>query len=137
MASSSLAPYFGNTASTDQYTYALVSQSSTGATYKVAGRDLATPHGVEIIRKLTPASSPANDHVQLRVFRVERNTTTSKLATAQVLVDISIPKDTSILTQAEQAKMVRIVGSILAENCGALSNDTFTSSLTLLSGGDL
>lgn len=133
MASSTIAPNYD---ATNEYTFVLVSQSSVGATYKVASRDLATPLGVEIVRKLTPANSTKNDHVQLRVFQTERNTTTNVLATAQVLVDFSIPKDTSILTQAMVARLGMIVGSILGQNNGAVAASA-TNVTALISGSDL
>jgi hypothetical protein len=132
MGSSSLTPYY---ASSGQYTFTLVSTSDNGATWKVASRDLATPQVVEIQRKLTAPSATGNDHVVLRVARTERNATTGKLATMQVLLDISIPKDTSILTIAEQTKLVACVASLL--NQSTAMEASLTNIASLIGGSDL
>lgn len=132
MASSSLTPYKDNT---NQVTFALVSQSANGATYKVAGRDLATPYLVEVQRKLTNPGATGNDHIVLRAARVERNVDTSKLATAQVLVDVSIPKDTSILDQTAQLELLAISSSLL-NDATAMAATTANRS-ALIGGSDL
>jgi hypothetical protein len=132
MASTSLTPFY---ASSGQYTFTLVTTSDSGATYKVAGRDLATPHLVEVQRKLTQPSALGNDHVVLRLARTERNTSTSKLATMQVLIDISIPKDTSILTIAEQTKMLATAQSLLNESTA--TEASLTAIAKLIGGSDL
>jgi hypothetical protein len=130
--SSTLTPFY---ASSGQYTLVPVSQDDQGATYKVAGRDLACPLGLEIQRKLTAPSALGNDHVVLRIFRTERNATTSKLATMQVLVDISIPKDTSIITIAEQIKLVAAMASLFNEETAL---EAFLANIAaLIGGGDL
>jgi len=132
MASASLVPYKTNTT---QETFALVSQSAAGATYKVSGRPLATPYQIETQRKLSSGTSTGNDHVGLRISRVEKNATTGKLATLQVLLDVSIPKDTSVLTTATQQEMLAICASILNE-CTAMEA-THSKIDLILSGGDL
>jgi len=110
--SATITPFYN---ASSGYTLVPVSEDDAGATYKVAGRDLATPLGIEIQRKLTAPTATGNDHVIVRAFRTERNASTGKLATCQVLLDISIPKDTSILTIAEQTKLVAAVASLLNE----------------------
>lgn len=132
MASSTLTPYRN---SANQVTFDLVTQSKDGATYKVAARDLATPHVVDIQRKLTSASATGNDHVLLRLARTERNATTGKLATLQVLVDISIPKDTSILTQTIQKEAIALMSSLLNDEVAIAA--TTVNAAALIAGGDL
>jgi len=132
MASSSLTPKYDNT---NSYTFALVSTGVDGATHKVEGRDLALPFEVNVQRKLTGGSKTGNDHVVVRMARTERNATTAKLATMQVLVDISIPKDTSVITQAEQLKLVGAVASLLNDNA-ALQATTVARS-ALINGRDI
>lgn len=132
MPSSTISPKYGDTETT---VFTLVSSSATGSKYQVSGRDLATPKGIEITRRLTQPSAQANDHIQLRIFHTERNATTMKLATAQVLVDISCPKDTSILTQAVQAQLLGCLSSIL-NDYAAVEDDRATNT-ALLSGMDL
>jgi hypothetical protein len=132
MASSSLTPYRNNS---DQVTFQLVSTSSEGSSYRVSGRDLSSPHVVDIKRKLTSGNSTANDHISVRVARTERNASTSKLATMQVLLDISIPKDTSILTSTVQAEQLAIAASLLNE---ATAMEATTANITaLIEGRDL
>lgn len=132
MASSTLTPKYDNSSS---YTFVLVSTSADGATFKVDGRDLATPFEVNVQRKLTTGNKTGNDHVVVRMARTERNATTAKLATAQVLVDISIPKDCSIITQAEQVKLLGAVSSLLNDN--AALQATTVARTALVNGRDI
>lgn len=132
MASASLTPYDD---SSSQVTFNLVSQSATGATYKVASRDLATPFMVEITRKLTAPSASSNDHIVVRVARVERNADTGKLATLQCLVDVSIPKDTSILDSTAQLELLGVVGSLL--NDSTAMEATTVARTAIIEGRDL
>lgn len=131
MAKSTLAPYVN---SSTQQSFSLVSSGKEGSVWKVASRDLACPYGIEIQRKLTSGNATGNDHVIVRVFRTERNATTGKLATAQVLLDISIPKDTSILTLTEQTKLVCVMASVL--NAETAMEATLANITALLSGAD-
>lgn len=132
MASSSLTPYKN---STEQETFSLVSTSGSGAKYMVSGRSLANPFVIECQRKLTPATASGNDHVVLRLARTESNATTSKLATCQVLVDVSIPKDTSVLTATVQKELVALAASLLNE---ATAMEATNANITaLVEGRDL
>jgi hypothetical protein len=99
----------------------------------VAGRDLSCPHVLEIKRKLNP-NGTGNDHISVRIARTERNVTTGKLATCQVLLDYSIPKDTSILTQAIQKQ----IGACLASafNEGTAMEATSVNLQALVEGRD-
>jgi hypothetical protein len=132
MASSSLTPYKDNS---NQVTFNLVTTSQNGSTYKVSGRELALPHVVEIQRKLTSNNSTGNDHVILRGARTERNATTGKLATAQVMVDISIPKDQSTLDATAQAELLSCVASLLNE--ASAMEATHANITALIEGRDL
>jgi len=113
----------------------LTSVGADGATYKVAGRALACPYSIEMKRKLTPSTSAGNDHLTIRIARVERNTTNLKLATGQVLIDISIPKDTSIIGTTAQTELLRIASSLL-DDYGTGDNSS-ANIAQILSGGDL
>jgi len=106
MASSSVTLYKSNAATV---VFSLVSSSVDKTVWKVAGRALSNPFTLELTRKL--ASGTKNDHIVVRLARVEPNATTAQKATAQVLVDISVPKDQSVLTAA-----------IISELCGLLSS---------------
>jgi hypothetical protein len=53
----------------------------------------------------------------------------------QVLVDISIPKDTSIITIAEQTKLVAAMASLLNEE--AALEASLANIAALIGGGDL
>lgn len=132
MASASLAPYKSNSATE---TFTSVGPIEGGYLFKVSGRGLATPYLIEVKRKFTSGSSASNDHTVLRIARTERNTTTGKLATAQVLVDISIPKDTSILTAAVLKEMLAVLSSLLNE-CTAMEA-TNAKITALVEGYDL
>lgn len=132
MASSSISPY-RNSANT--VVFQLVSTTATGAKYIVSGRDIACPYSIDINRKLTQSSATGNDHVQIRVARVERNATTQKLATCQAVVDISLPKDTSILTAAIQTELLNVMTSVFRDaTASAATNANITA---LIEGRDL
>lgn len=81
----------------------------------VAGRALGAPFEVEQVRKVN-ASSLSNDHSIIRLTRKEANVATGKLATLQVTVDVSIPKDVTILTPTEQKKAISLICSLLNES---------------------
>jgi len=130
MASSSLTPYKSNSA---QETFALISQSADGAIYRVSGRALSLPYQIDMQRKLNP-SGTGNDHVGYRISRVEKNATTGKLATLQVLVDVSIPKDISVLDLNTQKEICAITASILNEQTAMEATNVKISAL--LAGGD-
>lgn len=108
MATSSLVLYKTNAATV---TFALVSSSVDKTVWKVAGLPLSTPYLLELTRKLSSGSK--NNHIQVRLARTEQNASTSVLATAQVLLDLSVPKDQSILTASVIAEMLGIVSSLL------------------------
>lgn len=129
MASATLSPYKD---SATTVVFKLVSSSSTGSTYQVEGRDIATPMQIQIVKKLTNPSASANDHVQVRISRTDRNATSGKLATMQVLLDISIPKDTSILNQVIQKEILGMTCSLLRD---ATANAATNANVTALIGG--
>lgn len=133
MASTSISPKYGDT---ETVTFSLASNSATGATYLVSGRALSAPYGVEVKRLLTKAGQTANDHIQLRVFKTEMNATTGKPATDQVLLDLSIAKDRSVLTTSGINILTNVIASIL-NNYGALAADTSATVTALSSGMDL
>lgn len=132
MASSSLNPFISSAA---QQLFSLVATTSNGCEFRAGGRDISLPYAVIIQRKLSAPTSLSNDHVYLRARRTERNVTTGKLATAQVQLDISIPKDTSILTQTVLKQMISALASLLNE---ATAMEATTANMTaLVEGRDL
>jgi len=130
MASSSLTPYKDNT---NQVTFSLVSTSADKSQFKVAGRAIACPYVVEISRKLS--TGKVNDHVGVRVAVTERNATTSALATGQLLLDISIPKDQSIITNTVMVEMLGVLASLLDQSTA--NNASSANRTALIEGRDL
>jgi len=120
MASNSLTPYTTNAAT---QSFALVSTSSAATKWAVSGREIGLPYVIELQRKLTAPGASANDHIVIRIARTERNTATTKLATMQILTDVSIPKDATVITQTEQKKLLSILASLLNE-CTAMEATT-------------
>lgn len=131
MASSTLTLYCTN-AVTKVFT--LVGVLADGARYMVSGRAIACPFVTEIKRKFNP-NGTGNDHVGIRIARTEQNTTSGKLATCQVLLDISIPKDQSVLTPAVQKEILALLASALNENAAVAS--TTVNASALIEGRDL
>lgn len=132
MASSTLNPYKDNT---NHVLFSLASTSATGSKYLVSGRSISAPYLMEITRKVTAPSASANDHVIVRVARTELNATTSKLATAQVSIDISIPKDASVLDATAQKEIISVLVSTLNE--AAAMEATNVNITSLIEGRDL
>lgn len=131
MASATLSPYKNNTTT---QVFSLVSVLSSGARYMASGRAISSPYVIEIQRKLNP-NGTGNDHVGIRIARTEQNVTTGKLATCQFLLDISIPKDQSILTPAVQKELGSILASLFNESTAM---EATTVALTaLVEGRDL
>lgn len=132
MSSATLTLYETN-AATKAFT--LVSQDGKTTKWIVSGREIGLPFSFEITRKLTAPGATTNDHVLVRVARTERNATTAKLATCQILMDISIPKDATVITQTEQKKLVSLIASALNE---ATAMEATTANITaLIEGRDL
>lgn len=132
MATDTITAYETN-AATQSFTLAQVSKDST--TWIKSGRAISLPYKLEVIRKIGNSNASANDHVSLRVTRVEANATTGKLATFQVTLDISIPKDQSILSATEQKKAISLIASVLNE--GTAMEATNANITKLIEGRDL
>lgn len=130
MASSSIIPYINNT---QTVTFSQVASSVEKTVYKVAGRPLATPYQLELARKLVSGSK--NDHITVRLSRVEQNINTAQLATGQILVDISVPKDQSILTPDILKEMLGVIASLCNDNAALAA--TSNSRAALVDGRDL
>jgi len=132
MPSASLAPYQSNSV---QMTFTLQSSNSSGAAWLVTARPLANPYKVELIRKIAPPNSMANDHVILRVSRTDANSTSGKPATGSASLDISIPRDVATIDLSEMKAVVGILSSLLNDNAALAATDVNRSAL--LSGLDL
>jgi len=96
MASATLDLYYTSALHT---VFNLASTSPSGARWLLSNREVSLPYELQIMRKLSPSSSLANDHIIVTLREVERNATTSKLCTASVSLDISIPKDTATISK--------------------------------------
>lgn len=132
MASSSLAPYKNNSTAV---TFAYVGPISNGAQYKVSGRALACPHEITIEKFIGASGSAANDRVRITVRRVERNTTTDKLATLKTSLEISIPKDLSILDTTAQLEQLALMSSLLNDSTAMAA--TTAARTNIVEGRDL
>lgn len=130
MASSSLTPYSDNST---QVTFNLVTTSQNKSTYIVGGRPFAQPYMLEITRKAS--SGRSNDHIGVRIARVEANATTNVLATGQVNLDISIPKDQSVLDNTALIGMLGVLASVLDQSTAL--NASAANRTALVEGRDL
>jgi len=132
MASSSLTPYKD---SSNQVTFNLSTQGENFCQYIVADRPIATPYMLEIRRKTTSPGAASNDHVVVRLARIERNSETGKPVTGQVMLDISIPKDSDTITVAYMKELIGILSSVLNEDVALEA--TTANAAALLAGSDL
>jgi hypothetical protein len=131
MASATLNPYVDNT---NHQALVLKSTTDLGAVFMVSGRALGAPFELELIRKVNP-NSLSNDHSIVRLTRKEANAASGKLATLQVTLDCSIPKDVTVLTLTEQKKLVSLLVSLLNESTAMeATNANITA---ILEGRDL
>jgi len=132
MASSTLTAYRDGS---DTVVFTLVSTSATGAVWTVSGRSLSAPYSISIDRKINSSGAMANDHVILRISETELNATTGKPATLAATLDISIPKDQSILTPTVQKYLLKRLASLLNDQSATAA--TFVSAVALIEGRDL
>jgi len=131
MPSATLTPYKNNTTQTS---YSLVSSSEKGALWLVTGRALSKPAWIEVIRKIGPSSSLANDHLILRIGVTEANASTGKLSTGSVTVDFSTPKDQSVISSATMLDQSGVIASLLNDS---VANAATTVTRTALVEGRL
>lgn len=132
MATETLTLYKNNT---QTQAFGLAQTSATKTVWLAAGRAISLPYSVSVERKPTSANSASNDHVVLRVSRVEANASTGKLASLPITLDISIPKDQSVLTLAVQKEMLCVLASALNE---ATAMEATNANITkLIEGRDL
>lgn len=132
MATATLSPYKNNTTT---QSFVLQQTSEKKTTWIVSGRSISAPYSLSVERKPANANSPSNDHVILRATRMEMNSTTGKLATLQVTLDISIPKDQAVLTPAVQKELLSVVASSLNESTAMEA--TSANITALIEGRDL
>lgn len=132
MASSSLTLYKNNT---QTQVFDLQQTSAMMTKWIASGRSLSTPYFISVERKLANANSSSNDHIILRAGRTEANASTAKLATSLVTLDVSVPKDQSILTPTVQKELLSLVASALNE---ATAMEATSANITkLIEGRDL
>lgn len=124
MASSSITLYTSNSAT---QAFSLVSSSVNQTVWKAASRPLSNPYTVELTRKLTNGTK--NDHVTVRIARVEANASTGQKATAQVLLDLSVPKDQSILDTSVIVGMLGALSSMLNDNAALAATSANRSAI--------
>lgn len=132
MATETLTPYKNNT---QTLSFLLQSSSSTKTTWLLSGRPIALPHTVSVERKPSASNAATNDHVIVRVSQMEQNPATGKLATLQVTLDISIPKDQSVIGIQSQREALAVISSILNENTAMEA--TYANITKLIEGRDL
>lgn len=99
---------------TQTVAFALVSSSANQCRWIVSGRSLAAPFELISTVKAAPQGAQ-NDVVEYQISRKEVNVTTGKLATLNVKVSISIPKDQSILTPSLQVEQLSLLASLLID----------------------
>lgn len=132
MATETLTAYEANVGTKS---FALAQTGATKTVWIASGRALSTPFTISVERKLSPNNSPSNDHILLRATRIEQNVNTGKLATFQCTLDISVPKDQSILSPSEQKKVISVIASLLNE--GTAMEATNANITKLIEGRDL
>lgn len=130
MASASLNPFVDNT---NHQALVLKSSTQTGSIWMVSGRNISLPFELETSRKVNP-NALSNDHSIIRLTRKEANASSGKLATFQATLDVSIPKDNTVITLAEQKKLVSLLVSLLNE--GTAMEATNASITAVLEGRD-
>lgn len=127
MPASSLVLYKNNT---QAVTFPLAASGLDEVSYLEGGRSINEPHTISISKKM--AKGAANNLVYVTLKRVQRNATTGKLATFQVKVEISIPQDNSILSNAVNVEELSLIGSYLID--AAATGATTVNRTALIEG---
>lgn len=130
MASSTITLYKN---STQTKSFLLANQGTESTVHKVAGRALACPEQFE--RILTLKGAKANDLATYRYKRVEQNANTSALASLQIEVRISIPKDQSILNATAVVEGLSMIASAINDN--SATSATTANRSAMAEGRDL
>lgn len=132
MASSTIIPYKDHTTAVP---FSLVSTSAEKTVYRVTGRSLGLPHEISVQRKIGGSGSKSNDHVIVRIARVEANAVTGIPATLLCSLDISIPRDQSVLTSTVQLEALGMLASLLDDSTAVAA--TTVNRSALIAGTDL
>lgn len=132
MPTNSLTPYYNNTT---QYTFVLVSTSDKVTSWKVSGRPLAQPFSLSIEKKIGATGQKTNDHVVVKVSKTDANSTSAELATCNVSMDISIPRDASAIAASEVIEMLGVLSSLLNDSTALAA--TTANRTALVEGRDL
>lgn len=131
MPSSSLTPY---KTSAGQVTYSLIGSSPTAAKWSVSGYGLGVPRILEQTLKVGAPGAAANDHVIVRLSQSDENSTTGKIATANVTLDVSIPRDSATITSTEIVELLGILSSLL-NDCASVEDSANATNRTALAEG--
>lgn len=131
MASQTVTLYYN---ATQTQAFNLVSSGSNGAAFIASGRPLSQPIVLEISRKIN-SNSVGNDKITLRIARTDANATTGKLATFQAKLELSVPKDVSVITPTIQQDITTMVMSALRDATAAAA--TRANVTALLEGRDI
>jgi len=126
MPASTLSPYKNNS---NAVTFYLTSSSDKGALWLEAGRATNSPSWIEIQRKLTQPNAAANDHLVLRIGQTAPNATTGKLSTQSATLDISVPKDQTVLTKATLVDLLGLLVSLLNDVAANAATSTIRTAL--------
>lgn len=110
MASSTLTGYYSPTASV---VFDLVSSTNEGADWRVSGRSLGTPYMVSLRRVVGRTGQRSNDRITLRVSYSDQNAETALASTANVTLEVSIPRDVIAVPNSQSVEMLSVLGSIL------------------------
>jgi len=132
MASNTLTAYETATATK---TFNLVTTSKEQTVWRASGRSLGQPYEVQIVRKIGNAGQKTNDNVQLRVLKTELDPATGLVATAHATLNISVPRNASLIPGAQIVQMMSVVASLL--NDGTAVPSTSANKTALVEGRDL
>jgi len=114
--------------------FSLASQNAAGAAWLLPGRTLSAPKVVSLSRKINP-NNGSNDTVSLKIALTELNVTTGKPATFSGELKISIPKDTTVITQSIQKG---VIGELISLGNDCTANAATNTKVTaLIEGRDI
>lgn len=86
---------------TTDIVYTLVGNTNVGAAYRDSSRSLALPRSLDISFQIGAPGAKGNDHVKTVVKDSRLNSTTGEVSTAQVSIDVSLPRDSDVWSDTD------------------------------------
>lgn len=106
--------------------FSLVGNTSDGAIYRLTSRALALPLELKFQYKLGNPGSDGNDKVIVVISDSRRNTTTGKVSTGRLYMELSAPRDTTAWVDGSSEHLFAYIANLLTSANRAFLADAVT-----------